>query len=147
MSVNVEEILSLSLYLSHINVQKKLSLTFGLLHMRWFNVCCLCVICILLRLKIFIKPVTPALCSNGQNFPAKRLRKILACQIRMRQLFFLNKFKTLKSNTPQQINGNRTFIVFLHFNYPVIVTRKARCVSPGQVLIKTSVYCCCGRPG
>ena len=56
--------------------------------MRWFNACFLCIICILLRLKISITCFTPALCSNGQNFPAKRLRKILAHQIRMRQLFF-----------------------------------------------------------
>ena len=67
--------------------KKILSLTFGLLHMRWFNVCCLCILRISLRLKISITCVTPALCSNGQNFPAKRLRKILAYQIRMRQLF------------------------------------------------------------
>ena len=86
--------------------RKKLSLTFGLLHMRWFNVCCLCIHRILLCLKISITCVTPALCSNGQNFPAKRLRKILAYQIRMRQLF--------KKIQAQVNEYYRSFIVFSH---------------------------------
>ena len=83
--------------------KKKLSLIFSLLHMRWFNVCGLCMIWFLLRLKISINRVTPVLCSIWRNFPAKRLRKNTGVPN--------THAPTFKKNSTLQINSNRYCLI------------------------------------
>ena len=116
--------------------KKKLSLTFHFLHMRWFNACFSYDQTIIAFEKISINRDTPALCSNGQNFPAKRLRKILAYQIRMRQFF--KKSKPNLINITQEINANKSFIVFYSFIYNVARTSSSHLTLEAHVNIINS---------
>ena len=119
--------------------------------MRWFIVCYLWMIRVLLCLKISINCVTPALCSISGNFPAKRLRKILAYQIRMRQLFKKISHPEVRYSTRNKYKQIfyclHSFLIsitsiFTQNAITIIVEKSAPCI--GQVFTKTSVIIAVG---